>query len=103
MSERITSLRWLCIVLVLMQHAVQWPYFQASLADFCFEPAFGWVYMTVVYGLGIGIVPVFFIISGYLQFAKPRNYKDTVLKKLEGLMLPMLIWTAVACLEYLAL
>ena len=103
MSERITSLRWLCIVLVLMQHAVQWPYFQASLADFCFEPVFGWVYMTVVYGLGIGIVPVFFIISGYLQFAKPRNYKDTVLKKLEGLMLPMLIWTAVACLEYLAL
>ena len=48
-------------------------------------------------------MPVFFIISGYLQFAKPRNYKDTVLKKLKGLMLPMLIWTAVACLEYLAL
>lgn len=103
MSERITSLRWLCIILVVLQHSVQWPYFQSSMADFCFEPVFGWIYMVVEYGLGIGIVPVFFIMSGYLYFEKPRKYRDTIVKKSRGLLLPIILWTAIVCIEYLVL
>lgn len=101
-SDRISSLRWISMVIVVLAHAVQWPFFNPS-ADFCDEPVVGWVYMAVIYGCAIGVIPVFFLISGYLQFIKERRYRDTVAKKTVGLLLPLVLWTAIACLEYLAL
>ena len=108
-SKRITSLRWLCIAAVVLVHAAQWFYFQdpgqkhLAGVDFCYEPVYGWVLDIVLYGVSIGIVPTFFIISGYLHFSKSRKYKDVVVSKTRGLLLPFLIWTALACLAYLAL
>lgn len=102
-SERITSLRWISIVFIVLAHSVQWPYFNNSVADFCFGPATNWAYMTILYGCSIGVIPVFFLIAGYLQFSKTRKYKETIVKKSTALLLPLLLWTALACIEYLAL
>lgn len=102
-SDRITSLRWISMAAIVLTHSVQWPYFNTSAANFCFGPAMNWTYIIILYGIGIGVVPVFFLISGFLQFDKPRQYKETLLKKSTGLLLPLLIWTAIACVEYLAL
>lgn len=102
-SDRITSLRWISIVFIVLSHAVQWPYFNASAANFSHAPVIGWLYMTVIYGCGIGVIPVFFLIAGYLQFSKTRKYKETIVKKSVALLLPLLLWTALACIEYLAL
>ena len=45
-------------------------------------------------------VPTFFIISGYLFFAKPKPAALTVKSKLKGVVLPYVLWTVLTILLY---
>lgn len=40
-------------------------------------------------------VPIFFVVSGYLLFSKPFDYKDSITKKLHSLIIPFLIWNTI--------
>ena len=41
-------------------------------------------------------VPAFFIISGYLFFAKPKPIAKTIKAKLKGIVLPYVLWTLIS-------
>lgn len=40
-------------------------------------------------------VPIFFLVSGYLLFSKPLEYKDSIAKKFHSLFVPFLIWNTI--------
>ncbi|MCQ2380683.1 MAG: hypothetical protein MJ025_07170, partial [Victivallaceae bacterium] len=102
-SKRIQAIRYIGIVGVTMCHAVQMPYFiipeefpEFNLADFTMD---GWIATThsvVIYGFFYGAVTMFYLFSGYLHMSKSRGYWDTVLRRMQSLLVPMALWSAIS-------
>ena len=94
------------MLLVVLAHAVQVfafaPYTlpEVQPSDIEMGDGYRFIQSFVLYGMVVGLVPVFFMISGYLQFLKERSYWCEVGKKTKGLLLPMLVWTALAIVAY---
>ena len=96
-SKRITSLRFLlaCFVVFIHNHPQE-----VNFADGVMkidEPMWSAVIRDTVTGFWGGIaVPAFFIISGYLFFAKPKPLAKTIKAKLKGIVLPYVLWTLIS-------
>lgn len=52
------------------------------------------VYFRPLYALFNTAVPLFFAISGYLQFRKPVEFKTNLIKKTKRLLIPFLVWNS---------
>ena len=107
-SRRISVLRWPACLVVVLVHMLQTflftDDFPASTGLLLhLGPSFHWaascIYGTVV----IGIVPLFFLFSGYLHFARPRPYPEALRRRLPRLLVPMALWTAFFCALALAI
>jgi len=46
----------------------------------------------VISTVNVIAVPIFYLISGYLLFKKPFNYKENINKKIRSLLIPFLFW-----------
>lgn len=98
-SRRISALRWPACLVVILQHAIQDSQFVGEytktvewLAPLTDNP-WHWVDAVVYSLLGIGVVPMFFLFSGYLHYARPRPYFESLRKRLPRLLVPMTLWT----------
>lgn len=109
-SRRITALRFVLAVFVVFIHStagdivngavevsfsgsvsqIQVPLYVQVVQNFC----------TSVFG-GVA-VPLFFVISSYLFFAKPKPVSKTVKSKLRSIVVPYIFWTVLTILLYFA-
>ena len=83
-SKRITSLRFLLIVLVIFIHNNG-----SEVANTAVSGAVRLLFSEI---LARTAVPLFFFLSGYLLFLKERSYKEVLKKKSVTLLLPYLLW-----------
>lgn len=100
-SQRITALRFLLAALVVFMHSPT-TRFAAQISDEgtpLFADVTIWLFTDI---LGGAAVPLFFVISAYLFFAKPKNFPATAKSKFRGIVLPYVLWTALAILAYFA-
>ena len=101
-SKRITSLRFLLIVLVVFIHAnlkvdVALNYYHY---DFI-QPKWIEVFKNFVCDtLGGAAVPLFFLFASYLQFSKDDKYSVLLRKRSKSLLLPYVLWTAITIVLY---
>ncbi|MBR1403216.1 MAG: acyltransferase [Treponema sp.] len=101
-SKRITSLRFLLIVLVVFIHAnlkvdVALNYYHY---DFI-QPKWIEVFKNFVRNtLGCAAVPLFFLFASYLQFSKDDKYSVLLRKRSKSLLLPYVLWTAITIVLY---
>lgn len=101
-SCRITSLRFILIVFVVFIHnnlsyddAIN--YYHLSF----YEPALiTWFKFLITYVFGSAAVPLFFLFSAYLQFAKRDDYKTLLKKKTKSLLIPYVLWTLLSVLIF---
>ena len=101
-SRRITSLRFLLIVLVVFIHNnFNAEYMEERIAA-GFEPmlfnqsVFGkWIQLFISDGLARAAVPLFFLFSSYLFFKKSDGYITILKKKFRSLFLPLVLWSAI--------
>ena len=101
-SKRITSLRFLLIVLVVFIHN---NFTVESIAesienggtDILFvQNAFGkWVQLFISQGIARCAVPLFFLFAAYLQATKNDDYKTLVKKRSKSLLVPFILWTVI--------
>ena len=103
-SKRITALRFVLAVFVVFIHNnVEAIHFADG--DVIVETPM-WIKIirdTFVHYWGGIAVPTFFIISGYLFFAKPKSLGATIKSKFKGIFVPYVLWTLLAIvLFYLA-
>lgn len=109
-SRRITALRFVLAVFVVFIHStagdivngavevsfsgsvsqIQVPLYVQIIQNFC----------TSVLG-GVA-VPLFFVISSYLFFAKPKPVSKTMKSKLRSIVVPYIFWTVLTILLYFA-
>ncbi len=101
LSRRIQAIRYIGILGVVFCHVVQAPYFFLQGEDFMSyydgfisDSLIGLTHSLVLYGLFYGAVPMFFMFSGYLNFIKERSYGETVSRRVQSLLMPMVLWTA---------
>ncbi|MCQ2378710.1 MAG: acyltransferase [Victivallaceae bacterium] len=100
-SRRIRAIRYIGILGVVFCHAIQGPFFFLNGNFFLSseytlnDNFFGLVHSLIIYGFFYGAVPMFFIFSAYLQFLKPRDYRETVSRRVRSLLIPMALWTAI--------
>ena len=87
-SRALNIMRLLAVFAVVMLHAQQnvdvhagW---QGALA--------GGSEAFAKFSLGWSCVPLLFLVSGYLQFRKPLDAWSNIRKKINGLLMPFLIW-----------
>lgn len=93
-SKRITSLRFILIVLVIFIHsnltvseAIDYNY------DFI-QPVWVEIIKNIFcYILGNAAVPLFFLFSSYLQFSKNDKYVVLLKKRCKSLLIPYILWT----------
>ncbi|NLL79590.1 MAG: acyltransferase [Clostridiales bacterium] len=83
-SKRITALRFILIVLVIFIHNNG-----SEVDNTAFSGAIRLLFSEI---LARTAVPLFFFISGYLLFIKPRPYKEVLKRKAKTLLLPYLLW-----------
>lgn len=100
-SNRITALRFVLAVFVVFIHN--------SIGDSNFVvdnvaiemPLWVQIIYRTIHDYWAGIaVPTFFIISGYLFFAKPKPFFKTIQSKFRGIVVPYVLWTALAILFF---
>ena len=92
-SKRITSLRFLLMLFVMIKHNAivkgifmhQLPFYEPGIVTFIKE--------FFANGLGELAVPVFFIFSGYLLAASSNSYFTILKKRFHSIFLPYTIWT----------
>lgn len=109
-SRRITSLRFVLAVFVVFIHStagdivngsvevsfsgsvkhIQAPLYVQIIQNFCTS------------ALGGVAVPLFFVISSYLFFAKPKPLSKTVKSKFRTIVVPYVFWTILTILLYFA-
>lgn len=100
-SHRITAVRWIAIVLIVMAHSFQnydflreeMPFFTGF--EWSRSIVFDWLTSIFTYGTAHGVVPVFFFFSAYLQFIHPKPYLKTLMKRTRTILVPMLLWTII--------
>lgn len=95
-SKRITSLRFLLIVLVVFihNHFTLDTIAVAAKNTLLNENSIAyWIKLFIAQGLGRCAVPLFFVFSAFLQSVKNDSYFRLLKKKTKSLLLPYLIWT----------
>ncbi len=104
-SRRITCLRFILAVLVVFIHSK----FDQSTVDFAdgsmqlTVPLYVNIIQTIFTSVLGGVsVPLFFVISSYLFFAKPKSTKENVKSKFKSIVLPYIFWTVLTILLYFA-
>lgn len=98
-SKRITALRFLLSVFVVFIHAVPDNVHFSSGDINCLDGASIWIRAIVYFFaqfLGQIAVPMFFIISGYLFFAKPKPAIISIKSKSKTIALPYFLWNVIA-------
>lgn len=85
-SKRITSLRFLLMVLVIFIHNNG-----NEIANTVTTEAVKLFFSEIIARVA---VPLFFFLSGYLLFCKPRQYKKVLQTKIRTLLIPYLIWNS---------
>lgn len=97
-SKRITSLRFLLIVLVVFIHnnfttekILKAEQFGNTILFN--QNVFGkWVQLFISNAIALCAVPVFFMFSSFLQVKKGLPYKILIKKRIQSLLIPFLIW-----------
>jgi len=104
-SRRITCLRFILAVLVVFIHSK----FDQSTIDFAdgsmqisFPLYVEIIQMIFTSVLGGVSVPLFFVISSYLFFAKPKSAKENVKSKFKSIVVPYIFWTVLTIFLYFA-
>lgn len=102
-SKRITCLRALCVVLVIFLHQ-----YAGDLGDVTFA-ASGTIPKNVVFQgiqyiisriITFSAVPIFFMLSSVLLYAKEFTWKSNMKKKLKSLVLPYILWITLYIFMY---
>ena len=108
-SRRISSLRWLACLVPVLAHAMQsfqftgdFPLLSERLVLLLDDP-YRWTEAVIFGWLGVGVVPMFFLFSGYLHYALPRPYGQALRRRVPRLLVPMVLWTVVFCAVALAM
>ncbi len=102
-SKRITALRFILACLVVFIHAKVNEYVTPEGTFYFKEIAPNWVkaiidaLSNIIGGIA---VPTFFIISGYLFFAKQKPISITIKSKLKSIVLPYILWTILVVIFY---
>lgn len=104
-SKRITSLRFLLIVLVVFIHANLTVDDALNYYHYDFiQPIWIEVFKNFVCGtLGGSAVPLFFLFASYIQFSKNDPYLVLLKKKCKSLLMPYILWTVITIILYLLL
>ena len=109
-SVRITSLRFLLIVLVVFIHNNFTPEYILEIVSAGGEPVifnqnlFGkWIQIFISDGLARAAVPMFFVFSSYLFFMKNDSYGVMLKKKFHSLLVPLVTWSAINLLLFVFL
>lgn len=104
-SRRITCLRFILAVLVVFIHST----IDQSTIDFAdgsmqisFPLYVEIIQMIFTSVLGGVSVPLFFVISAYLFFAKPKSTKENVKSKFKSIVVPYIFWTVLTIFLYFA-
>lgn len=106
-SHRITSLRFLLIVLVVFIHNCYTPQTilrtidNGGTAPLFVENAFGhWIKLFISYGIARCAVPIFFMFSAFLQAKKSDSYPVLLKKRAKTLLLPYVLWMSLLFFFY---
>lgn len=104
LSERITALRFPMIVLIVLFHCTfASPILMLKHPDLNFAAHTGYIHSllnTFISRNFLGLLPVFFLISAYLQFSKECSYKKLLVKKAKSLAAPYILWITIAIVIY---
>ena len=101
-SKRITSLRYLLIVLVVFMHANLKPDDAINYYHYDFVQPY-WIEVVknfICDTLGGAAVPLFFFLASFLQFSKNDKYKILLKKRSKSIFLPYIIWTGITIILY---
>ena len=103
-SKRITSLRFILAIFVILIHSVAGENNQINFAENVVQlemPAYvdviQYIFTKVLGGIA---VPFFFIISSYLFFAKPKKMKASIKSKVKSIAVPYIFWTILTILLF---
>jgi hypothetical protein len=103
-SKRITSLRFLLVLLVVTLHAFGPKVnFQDSNIVLKFPDAvykIEYLFSMIIASIA---VPMFFLLSGYLVGLKKDTYSENLKKKFKSVLVPFLIWNSINILFYFVL
>ncbi|MGP1587733.1 MAG: acyltransferase family protein [Treponemataceae bacterium] len=101
-SKRITSLRYLLIVLVVFIHANLGADDAINYYHYDFVQPYwvGIVKNFICIILGGSAVPLFFFLASFLQFSKNDKYKILLKKRSKSVFLPYIIWTCITIILY---
>ena len=101
-SKRITALRFVMAVFVVFIHNKLSNTIHFADGDFVVDMPLGIriIHDTFSNYWGSIAVPTFFIISGYLFFAKPKPIAVTLRLKFKGIFIPYLLWIVLAILMF---
>lgn len=103
-SKRITSLRFLLIVLVIFIHNNYTAENLAGSNVIFNQSTFGkYLQLFISNGIANCAVPVFFMISSFLQFVKEHTYTTILRKKARSLFLPFMLWPILNILFFVIL
>lgn len=104
-SRRIACLRFILALLVVFIHSK----FDQSTIDFADGsmqisfPLYVKIIQTIFTDVLGGVsVPLFFVISAYLFFAKPKSVKENVKSKFKSIVVPYIFWTILTIFLYFA-
>ena len=104
-SRRITCLRFILAVLVVFIHS-KFDQSQIDFADGSMQITFP-LYVEIIQMIFTSVlggvsVPLFFVISSYLFFAKPKSAKENVKSKFKSIAVPYIFWTVLTIFLYFA-
>lgn len=106
-SRRITSLRFLLIVLVVFIHNCYTPQLiqkimdNGGIAPIFVENSFGhWVKIFITFGISRCAVPLFFMFAAFLQAKKNDSYLVLLKKRAKSLLLPYVLWMSLLAFFY---
>lgn len=102
-SKRITCLRFILAVLVVFIHS-KIEQGTIDFADGSMQISFP-LYVKIIQAIFTGVlggvsVPLFFVISAYLFFAKPKSVKENVKSKFKSIVVPYIFWTVLTIFLY---
>lgn len=99
-SKRITSVRFLLAVLIVLIHTIITPEIAAE-NNYIFHNSFiVSAFYFVSFFLALSAVPLFLLFSGYLQAKKTYSYGILIKKKVISLLIPYVLWMLIyLCFE----
>lgn len=100
-SRRISALRWPACLVPALAHAMQnfqfvgdYPKVAEWLVPQMDDP-YCWMYAIIYYSVVAGVVPLFFLFSGYLHFVHSKSYSEVLRKRVPRILVPMALWTVI--------